>query len=375
LTCENHPVVLWQISNEAETQPMTNKALRIIFLLGFALSVWSTAHPQARLEGSPPSPPYSEAAGASQKPVVYEAGSHLLYLPITQAPTDWIDTTIREESRLLFHEEYEGTEGVDMDWTGDHATCHAGQTSEVFRTALLRRINYFRSMAGVPSIQGFDDTYNMKAQAAALMMSVNGELSHTPDPGWKCFTEAGLDGAGSSNLAMGMGAGIDAIQAYMSDDGDGNYFVGHRRWLLFPQTRVMGTGDIPSGDGYDSANALWVFDHNHLMDPRPTTRDEFVAWPPPGYVPDQVVYPRWSLAYSGADFSQATVAMKHGDQELDVLLQPPLDGFGENTLVWEPQIADSSWPGSDASYQVTVENVIVGGESRSFNYTVIVFQP
>jgi hypothetical protein len=238
---------------------------------------------------------------------------------------------------------------------------------------MLRRINYFRSMAGVPEIIGFDAVYNVKAQAAALMMSVNGDLNHTPEPVWKCFTEAGYEGASSSNLAMG--AGVDAIQAYMSDFGGGNYFVGHRRWILYPQTQRMGTGDIPPGDNYPASNALWVFDHEHMWGPRPATREEFVAWPPPGYVPEPVVFPRWSLAYPGADFSLATVSITRLGQEVDVEVNPVLDGFGDNTLVWEHQMPFSVLSTTDTGYQVSVENVIIEGQARSFNYTVIVFQP
>ena len=39
---------------------------------------------------------------------------------------------------------------------------------------MLRRINYFRAMAGDPvSTLLLSDTYSLKAQAAALMMSAN----------------------------------------------------------------------------------------------------------------------------------------------------------------------------------------------------------
>jgi uncharacterized protein YkwD len=305
--------------------------------------------------------------------VVYEEGEYLLYLPVAQAPAKWVNTANREESRLLFQEEYEGTEGVEPGWTGGHTTCDAGATSEAFQAATLRRINYFRSMAGVPKINGLDPEYNTKAQAAALIMSVNGELNHTPDPVWKCYTEAGYEGASSSNLAMD--DGVDAIQAYMEDYGGGNYFVGHRRWILYPQTQMMGTGDIPSSQNYPASNALWVFDHDHMWDPHPATREEFVAWPPPGYVPEPVVFPRWSLTYPGADFSLATVSMTRSGQEIDVLVNPLLDGFGDNTLVWEPQVSISTLPTTDTSFQVSVENVIIDGQARSFNYSVIVFYP
>lgn len=352
---------------------MTHKLLRTILLLGVALSVWATAHALVQLEGPPPFPPYREAVEADRGALTYEEGAYLLFLPSVQAPHQWVDTTVREESLRLYQEEYLATDGVASGWAGSHEACDAGVTSEAFRAATLRRINYFRSMAGVPKIRALDDTYNSKAQAAALMMSVNSELDHTPDPDWKCFSEAGYEGAGSSNLAMG--TGLDAIVAYMFDHGGGNYFVGHRRWILYPQTQMMGTGDVPSSGNYPASNALWVFDHEHIWDDHPATREEFVAWPPPGYVPDPVIFPRWSLSYPGADFTMATVTMTHAGQAIKVSVNPPLDGFGDNTLVWEPQMPSSTPPPSEASYQVSVKHVVIGGQIRSFDYTVTVFSP
>ena len=52
----------------------------------------------------------------------------------------------------------------------------------------MNRINYFRAMAGVGDDITFDSTYNTKAQAAALMMSANQALSHSPPADWDCFS-------------------------------------------------------------------------------------------------------------------------------------------------------------------------------------------
>ena len=119
----------------------------------------------------------------------------------------------------------------------------------------MRRINYFRAMSGIPPIMGLKGEYNQKAQAAALMMSVNRQLNHHPPTSWTCFTNDGYDGASSSNLYLGV-YGPSAISGYIYDSGTGNYFVGHRRWILYPQTQFMGTGDIPSQSGSSSSNAL-----------------------------------------------------------------------------------------------------------------------
>ncbi len=302
--------------------------------------------------------------------------SHAVYLPLLQAaiaPAPWIDTWSREASRWLYQVEYLGSAEAEIGWTGNHATCEAGETAPEFQAAMLRRINYFRAMAGVPPVR-LNPIYNAKAQHAALLMSANRALSHAPSTDWSCYRESGEEGAGSSNLFLGV-YGPRAISGYIYDPGDGNYAVGHRRWILYPQTRQMGTGDIPPRDGYPPANALWVFDLDTMWGPRPETRDDFVAWPPPGYVPYQVVYPRWSLSYPYADFSQATVTMDLDGQRLPVQVHPTVEGYGENTLVWEPQVRFDTAPAAEIRYQVRIDNVLVDGRPRTFSYTVIVFDP
>ncbi len=176
----------------------------------------------------------------------------------------------------------------------------------------------------------FNDS-NRKAQAAALMMSVNNTLNHDPPVSWLCYSSDGHSGAGSSNLSLGVD-GWDAITLYMKDPGTTNYFAGHRRWILYPQTQVMGTGDIPAIAGYPASNSLVVFDVAHV-EQRPATRETFVAWPPPGYVPYQVVYPRWSFALANADFSNVYVTMASGGSNLSATPAKLETGYGENTLV------------------------------------------
>jgi hypothetical protein len=299
-----------------------------------------------------------------------------MYLPFVskaKPPPPWIDTSDRGASRDYYNQVYLASEGVAIGWTGDHATCDAGQTAQAFRDAVELRINYFRAMAGVPSTVQLRDEYNRKAQQAALMMSVNQALSHSPDASWRCYTAEGAEAAGSSDLYLGV-YGPPAITGYIYDPGSGNYPVGHRRWILYPQTEWMGSGDIPWADGYPPSNALWVFDEN-LWNPRPETREAFVAWPPPGYVPYQVVFPRWSFAYAGADFDEATVQMSSGGHSISVSVQPVVNGYGENTLVWEPDLSTGTPPAGDTAYNVTVQGVRIGGVPRNFAYQVIVFDP
>jgi hypothetical protein len=207
------------------------------------------------------------------------------------------------------------------------------------------------------------------------MMSANRALSHTPPADWTCYSIDGAQGAGSSNLYLGVYS-WDAITGYMRDPGGNNYPVGHRRWILYPQTEEMGSGDIPPTGGYWPANALRVFDDN-MWTPRPPTRDDFVAWPPPGFVPHIVVFARWSFSYPQADFVAATVSMALGGVSVPLEQAPIRNGYGENTLVWLPLgLPDGAiWPRpvGDTTYTVHIENVIIAGQARSFSYDVTVF--
>jgi hypothetical protein len=290
-----------------------------------------------------------------------------------------VNTASREEVRNFFNTVYAASEGFSIGWTGDLPTCTPGTTDPAFRDLVTLRINYFRAMVGVPSGITFDPTFNLKDQAAALIMSANNSLSHFPPMTWTCYSANGYEAAGKSNIAIG-NAGPDAITAYMEDFGGNNAAVGHRRWLIYPQTQLMGTGDVPDTGANLAGNAIWVQD-GHYLDPRPATRDNFVAWPPKGFVPYQLVFPRWSLSFPNANFSSATVTMTSNGVSVAVTKEPLTPNVGENTLAWYQNGLDTSqpfaWPRptADTVYTVNVQNVSGSGVPTSFSYTVTVIDP
>ena len=360
-------------------------SLLLLLLPGFPghtgwLSLGTASQSQPILllpSGAPPAPTvaYSRSIQAVQTP----ADGYLLHLPLvfSQADDQPPIPADRQAALDLYLQEYLSYTGMPINWTGSHSACDPGVTDPAFRAGVLRRINYYRAVAGVPAGITFSDASNLRAQAAALMMSANNALDHTPPSTWLCYSDLGAEGAGSANLAGGA-YGWNAISLYMKDPGVNNSFTGHRRWILYPQTQHMGTGDIPYTSGYMAANALVVFDE-HMWEPRPPTREEFVAWPPPGYVPYPVVYPRWSFSCPGADCSAAVVSMSSVGSALPVSLSPVVDGFGENTLVWISlglsDGADWPKPAADTTYTVNIQNVLVDEQARSFTYGVIVFDP
>ena len=284
------------------------------------------------------------------------------------------DSVTRSQMVSLYREMYLPSNNTNVGWDGKHDPCNPGGTSQAFRNSVLVRVNYFRKMAGIPVLEGMRANLNIQEQEAALMMSRNKSLSHTPPSTWACSTSGGQEAAGKSNLALGAN-GPAAIDLYMNDYGLSS--LGHRRWLLYPQTRWAATGDIPAADGYPATNAFRIYDDN-LWGARPQTRDPFVAWPPATYVPYQVVYPYWSFAYPGADFSRATVQVTSGGNAVALTKYPQVDGFGENALVWSINgMGNTPWPkpSGDTAYQVQIRGVIVQGNSRDFNYTVTVIDP
>ena len=348
--------------------------MRLAFLvIGFVLCFGAQrlSAQQAAQIGRPPV--YTPVPGIAPAP-----GS-----PIRLATTPtWIDTSIRSAVVNSYLNTFLPSSSVPTGWIGNVTSGDAGSTTQAYKDAVLLRVNWFRQMAGVPTPISFLATYNSGDQQAALMMSANAQLNHTPPSTWTFFTAAGADAASQSNLCLNIPYLNDpgCVAQYMQDAGLNNPEVGHRRWLLYPQTQNMGTGDVQPSYPQGFANALWVFD-SHYRDARPATRDLFIAWPPKGFVPYNIVPGRWSFSYPNADFTNAAVTMQRGGGAVAVRMESPLPGYGENSAVWVPDNLDVSgtthWPVplSDTPIAVTVSHVLIAGVDTTFNYTVTVIDP
>lgn len=287
--------------------------------------------------------------------------------PRVAAPVATVDTSSRAAVTTLYNNVLLPALAVPAAWTGSVAGCNAGSTSAAFADATVTAVNFFRAMTGLPSAVPDNAVKSGKSQQAALMMTANNALSHFPPTSWTCYTAGGAEAAGNANLALGV-TGAAAVAAFIEDAGASNTALGHRRWILYPHQTEMGTGST------NNANALWVIGN---FGPRPAT-PEFVAWPSPGYVPFQVVYPRWSFAVntsSTVSFASATVTMTSNAANIPVTLLPQETGFGDNTLAWEPSGLMVAQGMADRMITVQVNNVLVGGAARNFTYNVIAFDP
>ncbi|MCB1317406.1 MAG: ankyrin repeat domain-containing protein, partial [Leptospiraceae bacterium] len=255
---------------------------------------------------------------------------------------------------------------------GDAASCRVGRNSTQYDAATLQNLRYYRTMAGVPADVTFAEEYNAPARAAALMMEAKNDLSHGPDANWPCYTEAGKKGAGSSNLCLGC-VGPNAIDAYVQDAGVPG--VGHRVWALHPRQKVLGTGSSKR------AHALYVF--GDWRSENDVSSIKSVAWPPEGFVPYRMGldsgYP-WSFQSheENADHRNARVQMSRNGRSIRLRTE----SNNADVLVWYPEGLprathqnDYNRPDSDVTIRVVIDNVLINGSARSFEYAVTFIDP
>ena len=296
--------------------------------------------------------------------------------PVSLTSGIWLDTMNRQAVIDSYNTEFSKVD-PDIGWTGDRSTCTAGTTNPAYRTAIIDRVNWFRAMGGVPATVTENAGYSAKAQEAAVMMSVSDKLSHNPtESSFDCWTSDGAEAAGKSNLYLGR-TGPHAITGYMLDPGANNVSVGHRNWILHPTVQEFGTGDTP-GPGRQATNTLWVVDNTFAAQPSLRETQDFIAWPARGFVPGEVVFPRWSFSVRNGDFDNATVTTQRvengnvtGTVSSPIVFQNQSAGAPFSILVWEPVGIDTN-PTIDQTYRITVDNVGLGSVTKSYSYEVTV---
>lgn len=311
--------------------------------------------------------------------------------PGPSSPTPLTGFTVNPMNRndvLSFYQHvYQSSENYDsvMAWTGSHSSCSAGTVSSTFVDHVRRRVNYYRAMAGLnaditmntaatvqtesdPYIAAASTTKTAAAQSAALLISRTGTLTHNPSTSSACFTNIAGNGSYFGNIAIGT-YGPGAIDAYMEED-ENNLDVGHRRWILYTQATNFATGDVPTVQGYNPSNTLYVRQRSTEL---AAYTAKFIPWPNAGFCPWQHSTAHWSLSYPGADFSSATVSVSKNGVAQTVTNIQANQGYGNNAVVW--QVAGVPNSGSDTTYQVTVSGIGGTNVPTSHSYSITFFDP
>lgn len=198
-----------------------------------------------------------------------------------------------QAERVSAQPEWEATPGSDD-------PCDAGSVPPAAQDNGLRRTNLFRWLAGLEPV-GLDAGRVQAQQECAALQSAMGRLDHHPDEGRPCYTAAAAGAAGSSNLAMGGGL-ADSVDQFVRDDRVTS--LGHRRWVLNP-------GALETAFGYKSRyTCMYSFSDGRRHDV------EWVAWPPPGFVPADVARGEASFVAYGGTPTSFSVAVNGGPAEV-----------------------------------------------------------
>ena len=159
--------------------------------------------------------------------------------------------------------------------------CDPGMMSQASHDNAVLRTNLYRWLCGLDPVTE-DASLRDQEVACAVIMAAMGSLDHFPPMTAPCYTESGAQGAGSSNLALAGGGLARSVDLYIGDVGVDS--LGHRRWALNPEMGQTSFGYKPP------ASCMYAFDRSG------SGRGDFVAYPPPGYVPVQMARGRWSFA-------------------------------------------------------------------------------
>ncbi len=284
------------------------------------------------------------------------------------------------ELKVLYHDYYLASAVDSILWTSK-GNCDPGVIPEDIYLKAEKRINFFRLVNRVPTIKINADKQK-EAQAAAFLMMKNNYLTHHPAKTAKCYSKAAADGAAHSCLAItdyNYFGSTAFLTGFVEDSGDGNFFVGHRRWILYSNAKAFSYGAT------NSSEALYCSEFR-----TDSINNEFMAYPWNGYVPYNLIYSKWSFTIPeshAVDFSQMKIVISDkSGKPLPFELYPSKDGYPDKTISWkmtslftkeeeeqrQNKLVEKGFIGSEI--RVQIYNVMVDKKTKSYRYTIKITQ-
>lgn len=208
---------------------------------------------------------------------------------------------------------------------GSTDMCDPGTVSEGAHANAVKRTNLYRWLAGLGPVTE-DPSRRPVEQACAVVQFGMGSLSHTPAETVPCYSAAGAQGAGSSNLAQAGGGLARSVDLYVGDGGVDS--LGHRRWVLNPSM-------VSTTFGYKPPfSCMYAFSSGQ------NTPADLQAWPPPGYQPADAASGVWSFRMQSKSFVADTTTVEleiDGGGFLPVESWVVGGGYGAGpVLAWNP---------------------------------------
>ncbi|KAK8842504.1 hypothetical protein M9Y10_026095 [Tritrichomonas musculus] len=229
-------------------------------------------------------------------------------------------STIRNEYNTAKTPSYTGNDYTES--TADVFSCTTTTLKAEAYADVLKLLNFYRKLAGLPENVKNDETLNNGCYLAAKYSSRAASLSHSIHDYWKdtCDFNSGdnwqliASSLKNSNLAQGEERIMSMISGLIDDEGaDNEDSVGHRRWFLYPYLTKIGVGFYPLSkhrmEGYTvqypPSGVFNVINENYNSNEY--TGVNFIAWPPAGPFPLERLPSSWSVYYKEFQKEGATL--------------------------------------------------------------------
>ena len=285
----------------------------------------------------------------------------------------------KEQVINLYNQLYKTSEIDSIIWNGNSLQCKCGTLEKEIYKKVEDRINFFRTVTGLNKVI-LNSKYNVEAQAAALLIKANNELTHYPNSKMRCYSQAASNGCLKSCLGFSDFINFPEtafITGFINDFGEDNYFVGHRKWILYTKLVDFGYGATNNSEALLTADGV-------TFDTLPTP--EYIAYPWNGYVPVNLIFPKWSFSINqdeDVDFSSTTISMLDSNGKLIKIEKlKEYKNYLDHTIVWyakglftdyEIEYGINSLESNgylNGRIKVIIKNVRINGSMRTFEYFV-----
>jgi hypothetical protein len=286
----------------------------------------------------------------------------------------------KKELLHLYDSLYVSSKVESIVWNGNVKNCNPGTVSaEIFKKA-QDRINFFRIVSGLPEIK-LNKRFNEEAQSSALLIKANNFLTHSPASTVKCYSVSASNGCAKSCIGFTDYINYPKtsfITGFIKDYGSDNYYVGHRRWLLYSKLSEFGYGATDNSESILTVDGI----NNDSI-----TCPDYITYPWSGFVPVDLIFPKWSFSIDqekDVDFSKATISMTFGNGKvIKVKKLKEYKNYLDHTLVWNAtglftpeeiksgvnKLAENGF--LNAIIKITIKNVTVDGTVKNYNYFII----
>lgn len=267
------------------------------------------------------------------------------------------DTALRTKAEVCGRWQQDfATRATSMWQTEPTSQCDLGQISQDALDDAARRTSLYRWLVGLDPVT-LDANINQTNQYCATTLAAIGRITHSIPMSAPCYTSEASQGAGSSNLSQGTRDIAASVDLYIGDRGVDS--LGHRRWVFNPSMGKTGFGFR------GNISCMYSFDRSNS-----SAKPDYVAYPPPGIIPQAAMKGVWSFASSVYSFSGSTqieINEVQGAGSLSVsnIYIPSGNYGGMPSLAWS--VADIQ---PDIEYEVTLKDLQRGNVTEDVTYRV-----